>query len=221
VIHIISTALNAPTRKRCEESVHAAQLACDQMTSHHYIEAGEQAPRLCALENFTREVRALDPGDIVASVDGDDWLPNDRVLCQIAEIYTDPDAWMTWGSFCYADGRSGFAEDYTADEWKDVRSAPWKATHLKTMRAGLFHKLTDADLKRDGLYRDLAWDMVVQFPMLEMAGPEHARFVRDILYVYNFHHAWEHTASGPERERERLMVAEIRNLPRRERLVAL
>jgi hypothetical protein len=186
------------------------------------VKADVQEPQLCALENFTRIARGdAGPEDIVVSLDGDDWFAHNDVLENVATAYEDPNVWMTYGSFVHADGRPGFAEEYTAEEWKDVRRGPWKATHLKTMRATLFHKLTDADLKREGVYRDLAWDMVTMFPMLEMCGPEHARFLSDVSYVYNYGHAWEHNAGGDERKREQAMVREIRRLPRRQRLVSL
>ena len=213
MITVVSTGLLAPTKQRCIDSV-ASQT---HEHRHVYVEAGIQEPRLCALENFTNVVRTLDPKDIVVSLDGDDWFPDEKVLTKIAEVYADPNVWITYGSFVFADGRPGFAAPYETD---DIRKAPWQATHLKTFRAALFHKLGDAELKRDGQYRDLAWDMATMFPMLEMAGV-HARFLPDVLYVYNFGHSWEHNASREEREREARMNAEIRGLPRKERLTSL
>ena len=43
-----------------------------------------------------------------------------------------------------------------------------------------------------GTFYDKAWDMAMQFPMLEMCAPaypgavNHSRYIEDILYMYNF-----------------------------------
>jgi hypothetical protein len=231
MLRIISTALHAPTRERCIRSVQM------QVTNyewrHIYIEAGEQDPRKCALENFTETARECDPGDILVSLDGDDWLPdgngcplNTGVLETIGKLYDDPNLWITWGSFVFADGREGFAAPYIPAEWANLRKAEWKATHMKAYRAALFHHLGDAELKRPGpdgefVFRDLCWDLCTMTPMLEMAGPEHSRFVPDILYCYNYATSTEMNASPEERRRETAMGLEIRALPPLARLASL
>jgi hypothetical protein len=220
VIHVISTGYAAPTRERCIKSVEMQ----DHPHVHHYVEASGESHAgdidgsgRCALENFTRVARTIDPADILCSVDGDDWLPRPDVLSRIAAIYADPNIWLTYGSFTHADGRPGFA----APVQGNVRTGPWLLTHLKTFRASLFQKLTDDDLMREGKYRDLAWDATVMYPMYELAGWDRCRFVSDILYVYNYAHSFEHSASPSDRARERAMVSEIRGMAPKMRLETL
>lgn len=212
MIHVISTALNSPTRQKCLDSVRFQNY--DLGFDHSYIESD---PSVCALENFHRVAHNCGPGSILVSLDGDDWFSRADALSIVANAYEDPDVWMTYGSFQFADGRPGFAAPVVSDP----RVERWTMTHLKTFRAGLFHKLGDAELKRDGKFRDLCWDLAVMLPMYEMAGPEHARLIADVTYVYNYANSFEHNATAEERVREREMVKEIRALPRRERLVSL
>lgn len=215
MIHVVSTGLNAPTKRKCVASVQS-QVGVEFV--HTYVEAAEQPIRRSALENFHSVVSKLHPLDVVAWVDGDDELARPDALKIVADVFRDPEVWLSYGSFRFADGRSGFAEPYTNENF---RGSDWKATHLKCFRAGLFQKLGDAELKRDGAWRDLAIDMAVMFPALELAGLRHSRHVREILYAYHYETSFEHNATPEERAREVAMNKEIRALPRRERLASL
>ncbi len=59
--------------------------------------------------NYDQVIRGLDIHDdeICVEVDGDDWLPNSNVFGLINETYSDPDVWMTSGSFKYSNGAQG------------------------------------------------------------------------------------------------------------------
>lgn len=220
---ILSTGLNAPTKQRCIDSV-KSQRRPHHHWGHAYVEAGKRDPPKCALQNVVEALddADLDPCDIVISLDGDDWFAHDGVLEMVAEAYRDPQLWLTYGSFRYADGRPGFAEEIPAAEWNDLRRAPWRASHLKTYCYGLFAQLTDSELKRpDGGYRFRAWDQALMLPMLEMAGAGHCRFLADVSYVYNFANAYEFTEDAAGLAAERAEAAEIRALPRRERISSI
>jgi hypothetical protein len=216
MIRVISTGYNAPTKERCLASVRA-QIGVDYQAV--YIEAGKQNPPLSALENLYREVHACNPHDIIVCLDGDDWFADDRVLYVVQSIYRGEytgriDAWVTYGSFVYADGRQGFAAPYKPNE--NVRRTPWRATHLKTFRAGLFQQIDPRDLKDDaGEWFKLAIDQATMFPLLEMAGPYHSLFVPGIMVVYNFESSWEANPSTQLHERylEQQTVRYIRNKP--------
>ena len=218
MIRVISTSFNPPSEAhdRCVRSVTDQILSDDVL--HTYVNAGTQTIVRSALENFWNAAVGADPDDILVWLDGDDWLLTRSALSIVLEAYEDPNCWMTYGSFKYADGRPGFASAYTDDNF---RGSLWRATHLKTFRAKLFHRLTPEDLKRDGKFRDVCIDMAVMVPLLEMSGLEHSRFIPDILYVYNYANSFEMNASPSERAREKAMAAEIRALPRKERLLSL
>jgi len=218
MLHVISTGLRAPTKEKCLASVRAQRFPVERFR-HVYVEAGDQEPPRRALENFLAAASDVPPDDVILMLDGDDWLAHDHVLEVVARAYDDPTVWLTHGSFRFADGRPGFTEAYPSANY---RKEPWLATHLKTYRAGLLRSLTSRDLcTSDGKYRDVAWDMSLMFPLLELSGPEHIRHIPDVLYVYNFASSFEHNADAAGRARELAMNAAVRALPPRERLDTL
>ena len=161
---------------------------------HVYIEAST-SPEITKLQNLSRAIATLMPEDVVVLVDGDDWLATPDALSVVRRAHDDG-AWVTWGSFEYADGRPGFARDLNW-EWS-VRAQPWVTTHLKTFRAGLFQRIAAHDLMADGKWMDRADDPAFMFPVLEMAGRDRCRFIPDVLYIYNEVAAWHRQASPDE-----------------------
>ena len=128
--------------------------------------------------------RGIEGDEICVEVDGDDWLPNSNVLTKINEIYQDENVWMTSGSFKYHDGRPGFANPPT--KFTDIRKQTFTLSHLRTWKAWLWKKILPEDLKdENGKFWSVAGDLAFMFPMLEMSGEEHYRFLPDINYIYN------------------------------------
>ncbi len=139
-----------------------------------------------------------DPEDVCIIVDGDDWLMHDRVLESVGSVYADPDVWITYGShqrwknkLLHRIGwtkRRGIAEAYPEAivRERDFRAHTFLASHLRTFRQFLYDAISDEDLRdEDGAYYKFAGDVADTIPMLEMAGPEHIRFIEEMLYVYN------------------------------------
>ena len=127
--------------------------------------------------------RGIDGDEICVEVDGDDWLPNPNVLKNINQVYQDLNVWMTSGSFKYHDGRPGFANPPTS---ADVRKQTFTLSHMRTWKAWLWKKIEIEDLKdENGNYWEVAGDLAFMFPMFEMCGLEHYRFLPDINYIYN------------------------------------
>lgn len=128
--------------------------------------------------------RGIEGDEICVEVDGDDWLPNSNVLTKINEIYQDQDVWMTSGSFRYHDGRQGFANP--PSRFTDIRKQTFTLSHLRTWKAWLWKKILPEDLKDENdKFWSVAGDLAFMFPMLEMAGQEHYRFLSEINYIYN------------------------------------
>jgi len=165
----------------------AATSACgrsvEEQTLHaqHWIRFG---PPKAALENVYEMVHDLPADKIVVWLDGDDTLATPYALSVVAAMYEDPNTWMTYGQFMWRDGRVGFARQARLEELLHPRTSQWIFTHLKTFRAGLFHRIDVGDLRKDGAWLEPT-DMPVMFPMLEMSGPDHIRFCPNILSVYN------------------------------------
>jgi glycosyltransferase involved in cell wall biosynthesis len=136
--------------------------------------------------NYDQIIRGLNiPDDeICIEIDGDDWLPNSKVLSRIDEIYKDSDVWMTSGSFKYHDGRSGFANP--PKNFTSIRNQTFTLSHLRTWKSWLWKKIKEDDLKDvSGNYWSVAGDLSFMFPMLEMSGEEHFKFIPEVLYIYN------------------------------------
>lgn len=157
-----------------------------------------------ALENVWNLVRCLDPWDRVCWIDGDDWVfPGwERAIETLPD-----DVWLSWGSYVTSDGSAGCCS------WSWDRREGWGGSHLKTFKAGLFHQLSIDDLQDRGRWLTRAIDMAVMFPLREMAGDEHCRFVEDVIYVYDYRASFERNASPLELSEERRQERVIRNKP--------
>lgn len=128
--------------------------------------------------------RNLDGDEVCVEVDGDDWLPNPNVLSVIKDTYEDPKVWMTSGSFKYQDGRKGFNRPITSLE--NIRKSNFTLSHLRTWKSWLWKKINETDLKdENGEYWSVAGDLAFMFPMFEMSGEKHYRFLKEINYIYN------------------------------------
>lgn len=136
--------------------------------------------------NYDQIIRGLNIPDeeICVEVDGDDWLPNSKVFETIDNLYNESDVWMTSGSFKYHDGRPGFAQP--PQRYDNIRKQTFTLSHLRTWKSWLWKKIQEEDLKdENNVYWSVAGDLAFMFPMLEMSGAEHYRFLPDILYIYN------------------------------------
>jgi hypothetical protein len=203
---VIATGLNAPTKAKHFESIDQ-QTGCKPFM-HLYVEAGDQAPRLGAMENFYRAVHTLYPDDIVVMVDGDDWLAHPRVLAKVEAMH-EAGAWVTYGSYVFADGVAGHMRAYPSP---DYRGLPWLATHLKTFRASLFQRLPRESFQIDGQWLEHARDLATMFPVMELAGPSRCTFCPEVLYIYNRASSFEFNASATELFAEQKQVRHVRTM---------
>jgi hypothetical protein len=220
-IVVTSTARRAPTATDCVESVRA-QRECPPFV-HCFACADDYTLELAngfgtdaflspvpALENLVGMWSKCAPDDVIVHLDGDDWLPHDRVLSSVAADYVDPNCWLTYGRFIRSD-------DVLDADWSpdfgtryDARDSPrvqrWRASHLKTFRAGLVQTLIRdyPDHLRDarGVLYDTCLDRAVMLPLLELAG-ERYRCAPDIRCVYHYD---AHAAGQSHRERFREML---------------
>lgn len=148
--------------------------------------------RRTALENIHFVITYhCKPDDIVVLVDGDDWLPNKKVLSYVNDFYNQNDCWIMYGQSSWTDGRRGFASAYSKDEFDKLRISPFKVSHLRTFRAGLYLKIQeqDADFScmkdKNGEFYKMTYDVAIMFPIMEMAGFDKVKFNDTILYTYN------------------------------------
>jgi len=128
----------------------------------------------------------IDDDDICLTLDGDDWLPDDKVLDRLAEAY-DNGAWITYGQFLEWDGQNlkpGFAQNPPI--WNELRKLRYTTTHLRTWKAFLWRNIKSSDLRKsDGGVIKAGGDTAFMYPMLEMAGPYRSVYIPHFMYVYN------------------------------------
>lgn len=151
----------------------------------------------------------LPPEEVIVWLDGDDQLMP-WALKYVVDAH-ERGAWATWGQFVTSEGEVGFA----GPVGPCPRREPWRATHLKTFRAGLVQKI-NLDHLRDGYARDVA----VMMPVCEMAA-ERGVFIPRVLYVYNVENSFARTAPEAEQRAELEAVKRIRAYPRYARLERL
>lgn len=140
-----------------------------------------------ALSNLYHMIHSCADDEIILTLDGDDWFPNDNVLTKLKEHYNSGDVWLTYGQYQnHPDKGTGIAQKYPANvvETSSFRRHPWCASHLRTFYAWLFKRIRKSDLCIDGEFFKMTWDFAIMFPMLEMAK-ERSKFISDILYIYN------------------------------------
>jgi glycosyltransferase involved in cell wall biosynthesis len=129
---------------------------------------------------------AKNPEDIIVVVDGDDSLIGDTVLSDLNEVYQDPDVYMTYGQFVPV---SGTYEAYCRpipDTRTYRKGKEWLANHLRTYKKKLWDKIRHEDLHdSDYNFYKTCGDTAVLYPLIEMCGHKHMRFIEKVNYLYN------------------------------------
>jgi glycosyltransferase involved in cell wall biosynthesis len=155
--------------------------------TEHKVQLIKNPCRRGALHNLYTMIHMCPDNAIVATLDGDDWFPDDEVLHRLNMIYSSNQVWLTYGQFqLHPSGNRGWATtmpDYIVENnaFRDFQHLP---THLRTFYAWLFKRIKLQDLLYLGKFYPMTWDMAMMFPMIEMAGERH-QFIADIMYIYN------------------------------------
>jgi glycosyltransferase involved in cell wall biosynthesis len=143
-----------------------------------------------AMANLYYAISQTAPRTVVVDLDGDDYLSDDAVLQTLADVYKDPAIWLTYGSYQYEPGGyRGVGEPLPKEvlDHASIRSYQrWVTSQLRTFYAALFHNIKKEDLMRDGHFFEIASDVALFIPMLEMASHGHIRYIDRIMYIYNY-----------------------------------
>ncbi len=174
--------------------------------------------RRYVVRNTVNAIRSLPtkPEDIIVILDGDDHLARPDALRLVFEEH-ESGAWVTYGSWIsnYGPGFPliGPNDPYTSGELANVRQAFWKATHLRTFRAGLFSRIAGSDFQwSDGSHFRYCPDQAIMIPAIEMSPPERVSFIEQPLVLYN--RANPRCAAELDRAEQRRTSEEIRRRPR-------
>lgn len=162
--------------------------------------------------NFINGIARLKPSDedIIVDVDLDDYLEMGALYTVAAEYDRNPDLVLTYGSYRCESGKAAvFNGEYQSDRFRQVR---WKASHLKTFKYKLFKKIRVGDFKgKNGKPFMTCADVAMMFPMLEMAGLDRIKHIKECLYCYNdLNPVNDHKIAKQDQERT---VKYLRSLP--------
>lgn len=142
--------------------------------------------RAWLMGNTVGALRSLDlaPNDVVAILDGDDWI-FPTCLEKLWEahgqgydiVHTDEEI----------DG-VGHSLGAPLIVGTPVRQQSWRFSHIRSFKGYLF-TLLDDDTFRDstGAYFRAAGDLALYFPMAELAGPQKVHYIPEALYHYRVH----------------------------------
>jgi glycosyltransferase involved in cell wall biosynthesis len=168
-----------------------------------------------ALANVYSVISLLDPHMVVVLVDGDDRLMHNNVLNRLAQVYADKNIWMTYGSFeTYPNPGGNINAPIPAAIIANhtLRRAPWVTSHLRTFYAKLFLRIRKKDLLyTTGKFFPTTWDMAIMLPMIEMASPNHFKYMAEKLYLYNWGNPIAVNRVNPALQRR--VEQYIRNMP--------
>lgn len=152
-----------------------------------------------ALANHYKAVHLCDDNEIVFNIDGDDWLKHEYVFTRINKVYSDPNVWLTYGSYeNYPSGRPGECSRPMPDGvriYNAYREHTYITSHLRTFYAGLFKQIKLGDFLYDGQFIQASCDTAFMFPMLEMAS-ERVKYLNEVFYVYNQSSPHNHFRKG-------------------------
>jgi len=140
-----------------------------------------------ALQNIYDSVVGAKDGSVIITLDGDDWLAGKDVLNKLNQVYQDPDAWMTAGSYLENTTMTVHQPKTIDGFWNgNLRKKLWTISHLRSFRKELFLKIDRKDMldHDDEMYK-FTFDRAMMYPMIEMSGPKHYRTVLDVLCIYN------------------------------------
>jgi glycosyltransferase involved in cell wall biosynthesis len=139
-----------------------------------------------ALRNIYETVHQhINDDEIVCLLDGDDFFINDKVLSFLDKVYQNKkkECWMTYGQYKgSSSGVIGHCRNYSRKN--KFRDQPFLCSHLRTFYAWLFKRININDLKDNEIFFNVAWDVAIMLPLIEMAH-NHYAFIHRILYLYN------------------------------------
>ena len=231
MIVVTSTAKNAVgLAGKCVASVQSQRLPHGQIVRHLFVAADEATALdaraainggvLCDVSVNPQPIMynqielwsQLAPSDIIVHLDGDDEL-TPGALARVAHFYQRQDVWLTYGSFVRQDGvldhtwGPQFGRRYAGSP---PRRSPWRATHLRTFRAGLIQRVPLNHMidSRTGKLVDACGDLATMWPMLELAG-ENYLVSTDVNYVYHFEHSGAKLDAEHTRRENQIVGADL------------
>lgn len=204
-----------------------------------YIKSITRLHPLKAREIAT-DLLAAAPADIIAHLDGDDWLPYPDTLSRLVNAYRGGNILATYGntlslrSHETLDFRE-FSEYEMSKRWNvsgtgsespvipfrelqlaeldtDWRNAPWCAMHMRTFQHIKWVGIDRANfLDKTGEYLQVATDAAIFLPILNSTEFKSIKFIPELMYVYQNTGNTIHARREVTNERRSASFEAIRN----------
>lgn len=142
------------------------------------------------MPNHYKAAYLCEDDEIIVHLDGDDFIKHSWVLYLLNKVYSYDDVWLTYGQYeNWPVAELGFSIDVPAHiaQQNQFREMGFWYSHLRTFYAWLFKKIALKDLIWKGSFIPTTptIDYLIMFPLMELAGNNHYRFISDGLYLYN------------------------------------
>lgn len=135
------------------------------------------------LRNLDELISTFDDDDVIIELDGDDYFYTQDVVEDIRKVYSNPEVWLTNGSFVYTNGLMGFSSKCNPHT---IRRDTFTFSHMRTWKSFLWKQIPKEYFKDvDGNYFISAPDVAYTFCLIELAGEKNYIFLPKIYYVYN------------------------------------
>jgi glycosyltransferase involved in cell wall biosynthesis len=166
----------------------------------HFFTYVHNKKRTGALANIYRAVHSAKDNEVMVLVDGDDWFPDRKVLKRLNNVYTGrKEVWLTHGRLKeYPNNSKAWCKPVPEELIMSNRFREFRCpSHLRTFYAWLFKKIKLEDLLFENNFMQMAWDMALMYPMIEMAGHRH-QFITKVNYIYNVENVINDNKVNPE-----------------------
>jgi glycosyltransferase involved in cell wall biosynthesis len=134
---------------------------------------------------FSHGVNYFSPDDAVAILDGDDWLPKHALRIVEKTYEAHPDALVTYGSYTRSSDGRKTKTSRPYPKGSNVRTAKWRASHLKTFRWSLVPMIKPNWFRdRHGNWLPAASDLALMIPLIRTVGLSKCIHIPKITYRY-------------------------------------
>ena len=155
--------------------------------------------RITALPNIHYGIieSNLNDEDIICLLDGDDVLIVDNALDILNNLYQD-DTLLTYGQYVYYNGQIGHCKAYTENEFLNLRTGGYWASHMRTFKYKLYKELINQDPElscfkdNNGNFYTITYDVAIMTPLMEIAGLKRIKFNSTPIYYYRIHQQNDH-----------------------------
>ena len=136
-----------------------------------------------ALRNIVENARHFQDMDdiIIAVIDGDDYLCNDRTVEILIDEYQKGHE-VVWTGHRWDINNLNISRDMPQDV--DPYSWPWCSSHLRTFKSKLLNKISDVNFKNTtGEWFQRGYDQALMLPVIHVSNSR--KYVDEICYMYN------------------------------------